>query len=528
MSARMRRLATPLFVLLLAGSASRAGAQAGEPLAAPAAPEAGRSEAPPRVPLVLAGPVDGATYHVGPGDLFSLQLWGQVSRTVSLEVGPEGDVSLPDIGLVRVGGMTLDEARAALLARLRGEVRNVRVEIRLLRPRAFRLTLAGAVLAPGTVVATGSARVGDLLPLASLAPGASRRNIRVRHRDGTVEIADLERLLRAGDGSRDPLLRDGDMVTVPVATEWVEVTGAVASPGRYELAPEDSVSTLFRLAGGPLPAAAADRALWIHWAGGAAPDTVRMSLAEVADGLGGRPMANGDRLYVYFQPNFRLQQQVTIVGEVARPGGYPIREGVTRISEIVAAAGGFLPTANLSAIRVHRVLPDADGKDPELERLLRLSRTELTATEYEVLRTKLAERREDYRLDWSEMEHDPHALDVLLHDGDAILVDRLVSTIRVDGEVMRPAILTFRTGARVSDYIAESGGYTNRAWRGKVRVTRAVSGQTLLARNVDSLDPGDFVWVPEKPDVTTWQQAKEVLSALAQVATIVIAIRSVR
>jgi hypothetical protein len=72
------------------------------------------------------------------------------------------------------------------------------------------------------------------------------------------------------------------------------------------------------------------------------------------------------------------------------------------------------------------------------------------------------------------------------------------------------------------------GGYTNRAWRGKVRVTRSVTGQTLLARDVRTLDPGDFVWVPERPDVTAWEQGREVLTALAQVATIIIAIRSVR
>src|SRR5262249_33430502 len=104
----------------------------------------------------------------------------------------------------------------------------------------------------------------------------------------------------------------------------------------------------------------------------------------------------------------------------------------------------------------------------------------------------------------------------------------LVSSIRVDGEVRRPGVLNFVSGQRVSDYIRSAGGYTDRAWQGKVRVTRAVTGQTLLARNVRALDPGDLVWVPEKPDVTTWEQAKEVLTALASVATIVIAIRSVR
>ena len=479
-------------------------------------------------PLVLSGPVDGATYRLGPGDLLSIEMWGRVSRVFAIEVGPEGTLSLPVGGLLNVSGMTLSDARVRVLQRLQREFRDVHIELALARPRAFRLTIAGEVLKPGPVEAWGSMRVGDLLVPEALGPSASWRCIQLVHRDGTRERADLSRLLRAGDGTRNPLLRDGDIVLVPTATEWVDVTGAVATPARYERAPDDSVSTLLRLAGGTVPAAAAEAALWLHWNGGVHPDSIWISLADLMAGVGDRPVANGDRLYVYFVPNYRVQEQVTLVGEVGRPGTYPIREGTTRISEVVGAAGGLLPTANLSAIRVHSLRGSGATKDPELDRLLRLSRSELTATEYEVLRTKLAANREEYRVDWDLMRHSPQSLDVQPRDGDVITVDRLVSTIRVGGEVLRPAVVSYRPGLSVRDYIEQAGGYTNRSWRGKVRVTRAVSGQTLLARDASSLDPGDFVWVPEKMDVTAWQQAKDVLSALAMVATIVIAIRSVR
>ena len=63
---------------------------------------------------------------------------------------------------------------------------------------------------------------------------------------------------------------------------------------------------------------------------------------------------------------------------------------------------------------------------------------------------------------------------------------------------------------------------------GKVRVTRAVTGQTLLAHNVRRLDPGDFIWVPERSDVTAWDHFSRLLTTLAQIATVVIAVRSIR
>ena len=193
----------------------------------------------------------------------------------------------------------------------------------------------------------------------------------------------------------------------------------------------------------------------------------------------------------------------------------------------VRAADGFLPTADLSALRVRRRGPDTGENDSELERLLRLSRNELTATEYEVLRTRLAAKREDFRVDWRRLQQSS-SLDLLLRDGDVVRVERLVSSIRIDGEVRRPGIVNFAPGLTPADYVREAGGFTDRAWRGKVRVIRSLTGQTLLARNVSTLDPGDLVWVPEKPDRTIWEQSRDLLTALGSIATIVIAIRSVR
>jgi hypothetical protein len=148
-------------------------------------------------------------------------------------------------------------------------------------------------------------------------------------------------------------------------------------------------------------------------------------------------------------------------------------------------------------------------------------------TEYAVLRTKLAGLREDYRVDWSQVKEDG-GLDLLLRDGDLVRVERKVLSIRVDGEVRRPGIVNYVPGQSAEDYVRAAGGFTSRAWRGKVRVTRAVTGQTLLAHNVRRLDPGDFVWVPERSDVTAWDQFSRLLTTLAQIATVVIAVRSIR
>lgn len=512
-------------------SSSSSAATANPALLEAARSAAGGSVGGPSLPSgaqSLPGAVDPTQYVLGPGDVLVLAIWGRMTRTEMIEVGPEGTVLVPDAGVLRVSGHTLAEGREMILERVRREVRGVEIDVRLARTRRFFVYLTGQVKKPGAADANGASRVTDVLAPDELLDNASRRRVEVLRRDGTKEVADLDLFFLTGDPALNPILRDGDVLQVPVASEFIFAAGAVARPGRYELGPRDSLRTLLRIAGDPLPSAAEDGVLLIRWPEPFRPESLWVRLSEVYSGERNPPLRDGERLYVFFVPQYHEQREATILGEVARPGAFPIVEGRTRLSDLVNAAGGFLPSADLSAVRLRRAVPGAGEKDPELDRLLRLSRNDLTASEYEQLRTKLAGLREDYRVNWETVKFQGESADLLLRNGDLVRVERLVSSIRIDGEVRRPAILEYKPGRRIEDYVQQAGGFTDRAWRGKVRVTRAVTGQTLLARNVSSLDPGDFVWVPEKPDVTVWQQTREVLTAVAQVATIVIAIRSVR
>lgn len=506
--------------------AGAAGADADETVASGSAERRETQQATPSAKH-LAGPVDPATYRLGPGDVLTLHARGPVSRDVPLEVGPEGSIMVPDDGVVFVAGRTLSDVRDDVLRRVRRVYRNVELQLRLTRPRTFRIYMTGQVETPGPALANGSFRVADVLLPGMLLPNASRRNIEVIHADGTREPADLELFLQTGSATFNPWVNDGDVIQVPTTTRFVNVEGAVARPGRYELGQRDSVRTLLRLAGDPLPSAEPSRMLVVRFTGPASADSLWLSLDDALSGRVNLPIGDGDRVYVYFIPNYRQAHQAAVLGEVRRPGTFPITEGRTSLTDLVASAGGPLPSAELSTLRVHRTATLTAGKDQELERLLRLSRSDLTASEYEVLRTRLARLREDYSVDWGRLQADP-SLDLKLRDGDIVSVDRSVLAVRVDGEVRQPGLLNYVQGQNVYAYIERAGGLSNRAWRGKIRVTRFVTGQTLLARDVRSLDPGDFIWVPEKPDVTQWERLKEVLVALAQVATIVIAIRSVQ
>ncbi|HET9327755.1 MAG TPA: SLBB domain-containing protein [Candidatus Eisenbacteria bacterium] len=484
-------------------------------------------EDPTKAPLpALSGPVDPKVYRVGPGDLLQIQIWGRTSRNWSVTVGPEGYILVPGAGSMAVSGRTLAEVRNDVVKKLSQNYRGVGIDLRLARPRVFQVYVTGQVRSPGPLQAMGSHRVADVLQDGAFLDDASRRRIEVVHADGTRENADLVVFTRTGNSEANPELRDGDVINVPVASEWISAQGALGRPGRYELGLADSLLTLFHLAGEPIPSAVIDKVLFIRWQDPTRAESLWVRLDDVYDRRMNPALRDGDRLYVYYIPQYHLQHEVVIQGEVSRPGTYPIAEGKHRLTDLVRAAEGFLPTADLTSIRVHRRNSSTGEKDPELDRLLQLPRSELTDSEYDKLSTKLAGMREDYRVDWTRLNANSDQQDLLLRDGDIVRVERLVSSIRIDGEVKRPGILSFRPGLKVNDYVKQAGGLTDRAWGGNIRVTRAVTGQTLPARNVQVLDPGDFVWVPEKPDRGFWDYATPILVALAQVATVVIAVDS--
>jgi protein involved in polysaccharide export with SLBB domain len=474
-------------------------------------------------PPALAGPVDPNTYMVGPGDVLQLQFWGPVTRSSMITVGPEGYILLPSSGSVNVQGKMLAAVRAEVLERLKGQFSGVRMDFRLSRPRSFRVYPTGQVKSTAPLSATGANRVHDVLTVSALQDNASLRNIEIRHTDGSHETADLGLFQRTGDMSANPWLRDGDVINVPVATEFIWAQGAVARPGQFERGPRDSLLTLFRMAGDPVPAADAHRALLIRFRQPFVAESLWFGLEEVYERKTNPELRDGDRLYVYYIPQYHRQDEAAIAGEIARPGAYPIVEGRHRLTDLVSAAGGFLGTADLSTIRVFH--PTRGGEtDPEFERLIKLSRDQMTETEYEIFRAKLAARREDFKVDWFRLKQAPE-LDILLRNGDMVRVDPLVTSVRIEGEVRRPGIVEFAPRRTVQDYVRLAGGYSARANRGKIRITRAVTGQSLRARDVPSVAPGDLIWVPERPDVTVWQHLQTLIAVTAQVATVVIAVR---
>jgi len=91
--------------------------------------------------------------------------------------------------------------------------------------------------------------------------------------------------------------------------------------------------------------------------------------------------------------------------------------------------------------------------------------------------------------------------------------------------VLSPGFVEYAPGRNFDDYVQLAGGYTHRASRGAVRVSRSLTGQVIPAKSVRSIEAGDFIWVPERRDIDAWQIFRDIVTVAAQVAVIYLAVR---
>ena len=134
---------------------------------APASSELSRSSLP------VAGPVDANSYRVGPGDVLQLNYSGRVSRTVSLTIGPEGTTFIPGWGVLRLGGLSLAEARRFVDQQITARLVGIQLDLTLIRVRMVRIYLTGEVGSPGAIEIVATSRVSGALPEPAVTPGLS-------------------------------------------------------------------------------------------------------------------------------------------------------------------------------------------------------------------------------------------------------------------------------------------------------------------------------------------------------------------
>jgi len=479
---------------------------------------------------VLEKSIDPAEYVLGAGDELSIDVWGQTGVHHTLTVTPEGNLLIPGVGTIQVGGEYLAEAKDLIRQAVLGSYRNAQVTVTLLKLKKIKASVVGAVKNPGVYPVYANTRVSEIIEEAGgFLDMSSRRNIKVTHPDGMTSTVDVFRFQRIGDRSKNPYVLGGDVIFVPLLDKQmntVGVYGAVKSEGEFEYAPHDSLLDLVRLAYGLTMDVDLLRAELVRFN----PDDLTTKslsvdlkgLLQTRDPKENLSVLPDDRLFIRTIPKFHKKDQVVVQGEVYYPGVYSIEEDVTRLSEVIAKAGGFTPYASLAEAEMVR---SYNVTDPEFERLKNIPVADMTESEYDYFRLRSREKPGRVACDFERLfGQGLEAYDVVLKDGDVIHVPPKSMVINVSGSVINPGLVPYEPGRDYRYYVDRAGGFSWKARKNKVLIVKGQTGDRARPSKRREIDPGDTILVPEKPERDYWKLFKDTMLVLGNVATVYLVI----
>ena len=438
--------------------------------------------------------------------------------------------------------------------------------------------LAGNVFQPGLYQWRQGMRLADLLPAPDRVKPLSDLNYVLVRRElaPNVDIeavsADLQAAWRQPGGPANIALQPRDTVHVfhletgrqevlePLieqleaqaasneALPVVRVGGQVRAPGEYPLEPGMRVSDLLRAGGGLRAAAYTSDAELTRYTviDGEYRETqlvtVNLASALRGDAAADVPVGPYDYLNIKEVSRWRGEESVTIRGEVVFPGTYPIRRGET-LSSVLARAGGLTDLAFPEGSVFTRVEIQARQRE-QLEQLAQRVERDLAAIAVSEpnaaatlsagqslvnqLRNSVATGRWVIRLD--NLVAGDQAADVVLKDGDTLLIPDARQEVSVLGEVQYATSHVFERGLARDDYINRSGGLSQRADKKRIYVVRANgevvadSGAGWFQRDGGSdIRPGDSIVVPIEVDqpLARWAAIMQIIYQFALAAAAV-------
>ena len=474
--------------------------------------------------VALEGPVDPATYVVGVGDVFGLSIGGAVPVQLAIPVAADGGLVIPDAGTIPAAERTLADVLADVRAALRRGYRNVVTEVALVQPAPFLVHVGGAVLVPGRHPLPPMARAEDAVAAAldgisprdafadETAAGLrpALRSILLTHLNGQTETVDLHAYYLTGDPAFNPVLRGGDRLTVPVfdRARAVAVEGAAPFAGPFDLRPGDTAADLLRLAAGPTGVEALGSVQLARLTPEGDTRIMPLSPEATTDPTASVVLQPRDRIIV--APVDRLRGTVEVEGEVAFPGGYPIKAGRTTLADLLALAGGFTPEALQRAVYVERRGKEEPREQApqsgapvtsQLQEQLELAketseaagRSDLPFSGRQFLAT---EQGRPARLVVDLSGGTDAASALYLREGDRVVVPEDPGGVRVTGQVVRPGIYPFAPGADAAYYVDQAGGQAEGA---RAVYVRDVASGALRGAGGAAVQQGDLVFVDRMP-----------------------------
>ncbi|MEP2024999.1 MAG: SLBB domain-containing protein [Reichenbachiella sp.] len=382
-------------------------------------------------------------YTIGPGDEMIIDVWGASEQTYQLMVSPEGSIRVPNLGPIYVSGLTVENAKSKVIARLKKIYSTIDrgsfADVTLGQIRSTNVHVIGAVQKPGTyTLSSFGTAFNALYSAGGPTEDGSFRKIEIYRSRELISTLDAYKFFVEGTGE-NITLQDQDVVIVRPYTNRVTFDGEVKNPAIYELLDDETFEQLLTYSGG-----LTDKA-YRGVVNLRRIDKNQKTVRSInLDSISNFTMKNGDEIFVSKITN-EFVNRVTIEGPVMNPGEYELVDGMT-LKDLILKADGF-------------------KGDVFMERAVIIGQKKnftLTSTAFDPAKILSGEES------------------ILLQNNDIVKFQSIYDLreeyhLTVEGEVQRPGKFSFAEGMTVENLIFLAGGFKESASKSFVEVARRIN-----------------------------------------------------
>lgn len=415
------------------------------------------------------------------------------------------------------------------------------VSVDSILPRfANMVEVKGAVFRPGMYQVGGNiTTVRELLESCEGVTEEAFTAHAVMHRmkeDRTLQViaVDIDGIMKGT--VPDLALKPNDVLFIPTKQEMMEeqtitIHGEVQYPGVYKYAENETLEDFVLQAGGLKQTASTvkvDVARRVSNPKALQTDSIiartySFALKDgfVIDGEPGFTLMPFDEVYVRKSPGFYQQQNVIVEGEVMFSGTYTLERKNQRLSDLIKAAGGVNDRAYTKGARLERRFTPEERM--RTEALLKMAKTQSGSKD--TIDVKKIDIGDVYYvgIELNKALAQPGCdEDIVLREGDRLIVPQYTSTVKISGDVMYPNTVGYQKGKKAGYYIDQAGGWGNRAKKSHTFIIYMNGKVARVAHNAKP-EPGCEIFVPSKAerDPRMLAQTLSIASSVASFATII-------
>ena len=368
-----------------------------------------------------------ANYVVGPGDHVNIDIYGASQKSESLEVSPDGTITVQGFGPIHIAGLTVTAANANIKEQLGQRYKSSSIKMTVGQTRTIMVNVMGEVTAPGTYTLSAFSTVFHAIYMAGGVTGVGTlRNIKVYRGGRQLTVVDVYDYILNGKLTGNVRLEDNDVIVVGAYDCLVDITGQVKRP----------------MASGGFSAKAYKKGIQVNRVSGE-----HYSAHNVPEfDMSSFKLMDGDSVTVDSILE-RYTNTVQIKGAVFHPGMYDWGTSNSTVRSLIESAGGLTEDAFSVHAVLHRMKPDRIRK--------------VLSVDVEGI---MAGTVADMPLENEDILFIPFRSETLN--------ERIIT---IHGEVQMPGVYEYAEDETIEDFILQAGGLTDAASTARVDVSRRIS-----------------------------------------------------